>query len=149
MNKLVKSDVEELVIELLEKIGYQSLYGLNIVSDGATPERESFKEVLLMNRQGDAINRTNLNILLDAREDVIKQPKRLNLPELIANNKAFQRMLTEGMKASYQKDENTGSDLVWLGFVDFKIPNDEDSPYKCSGGRMVYGKKEMVGKLNV
>jgi hypothetical protein len=40
----------------------------------------------------------------DAREDAIKQIQRLNSPELIANNEAFHRMLTEGIKVTYHKD---------------------------------------------
>jgi len=41
---------------------------------------------------------------VDIRGDAIKQILRLNSPELIANNEAFHRMLTEGIKVNYQRD---------------------------------------------
>ena len=46
------------------------------------------------------------------------------MPELVANNKAFHRMLTEGVKVSYHRDGNERGDLVWL--IDFKNPENND-----------------------
>jgi type I restriction enzyme R subunit len=48
----------------------------------------------------------------------------LHSPELIANNEAFHRMLTEGIKVSYQKDGANRGDLVWL--IDFINPENNE-----------------------
>ncbi|MCK5673440.1 MAG: hypothetical protein KAH95_08680, partial [Spirochaetales bacterium] len=48
------------------------------------------------------------------------QIQRLNSPELIANNEAFHRMLTEGIKVTYQINGHSRGDYVWL--IDFKNP---------------------------
>jgi len=124
MNKITENAIEKFAIELLEKLGYQYLYGPDIAPDGDRLERESFGDVLLLGRLQTAVGRINSNIPARVREDAIKQIQRLNSPELIANNEAFHRMLTEGIKISYQKDGNSRGDLVWL--IDFKNPENND-----------------------
>ena len=124
MNRITESKIEEFAIELLEKSGYQYIYGPEIAPDSETPARKSFDDVLLIDRLKSAVGRINPKIPDNAREDAIKQVRRLNSPELIANNEAFHRMLTEGLKVSYQKDGNSRGDLVWL--IDFKCPENND-----------------------
>lgn len=121
-SKITESDIETLAIELLEKQGFQYVYGPDIAPDGNKPERSSFEEVLLLDRLKNAVARINPLVPADAREDAIRQVMRLNSPELIANNETFHRMLTEGTKVTYQKDGNSRGDLVWL--IDF---NDSDN----------------------
>ncbi|MDO9097565.1 MAG: type I restriction endonuclease subunit R, partial [Candidatus Methanoperedens sp.] len=115
---------EEFAIELLEESGYQYVYAPDIAPDSETPERAGFEDVLLLERLRKAVGRINPKISADAREDAIKQIQRLNSPELIANNEAFHRMLTEGIKVSYQKDGADRGDLVWL--VDFSNPQNNE-----------------------
>lgn len=123
-SRITENTIEEFAIELLEKLGYQYLYGPDIAPDGDRLERESFGDVLLLERLQAAVGRINSFIPSDIRKNAIKQILRLNSPELIANNEAFHRMLTEGIKVSYQKDGNSRGDLVWL--IDFKNPENND-----------------------
>ncbi len=111
---MTESAIEEFAIELLEHQGYQYVYAPDIAPDSDTPERTTFEDVLLLERLRTAVGRINPTIPADAREDAIKQIQRLNSPELIANNEAFHRMLTEGIKVSYHKDGADRGDLVWL-----------------------------------
>ena len=123
-NKITESEIEKFTIELLEKQGFQYIYAPSIAPDSDTPERQSFEDVLLMERLQTAVGRINPSIPSDIREDAIKQIQRLNSPELIANNEAFHRMLTEGIKIGYQKDGYNRGDLVWL--IDFNNPENND-----------------------
>ena len=123
-NKITESTIEKFAIELLEKQGYQYIYAPSIAPDSDTPERESFEDLLLMERLQSAVGRINPSIPADIREDAIKQIQRLNSPELIANNETFHRMLTEGIKVGYQKDGYNRGDLVWL--IDFANPENND-----------------------
>ncbi|TLD42081.1 MAG: Type I restriction-modification system, restriction subunit R [Candidatus Jettenia ecosi] len=123
-NKITESAIEQFAIELLEKSGYQYVYGPDIAPDGQMPERQSFEDVLLIERLTAAVARINPNVPADAREDAVKQLLRLNSSELISNNESFHRMLTEGVKVSYQKDDNSRGDLVWL--IDFSAPENSD-----------------------
>jgi type I restriction enzyme R subunit len=95
MNKITESAVEQFTIEQLEQQGYQYIYAPSIALYSETPERQSFEDVLLLERLQTAVGRINPSIPSDIREDAIKQIQRLNSPELIANNEAFHRMLTK------------------------------------------------------
>lgn len=124
MNRLTESAIEEFTIELLEKLKYQYIYAPDIAPDGEKPERKTFEDVLLIERLQEAVGRINPKVPTEAREEAVKQIQRLNSPELIANNEAFHRMLTEGIKVTYQKEGNSRGDLVWL--IDFNNPNNND-----------------------
>ena len=124
MFRITESDIERFAIEKLEHLGYQYLYGPDMVPDSDHPERESFNEVLLLGKLQNAIDQVNPRIPSDARKDALKQLQRLNSPELIANNETFHRMLTEGINVSYQKDGYRRGDLVWL--IDFRNPENNE-----------------------
>ena len=124
MSKITESAIEKFTIDLLEKAGYHYIYGPTIAPDGETPERESFEDVLLIERLQKAIGRINPTVPQECREDAVKQLQRLISPELMANNEAFHRLLTEGIKVTIQKDGRSRGDLVWL--VDFKNPENND-----------------------
>ncbi len=109
-NRITESNIEEFAIKLLEKSGYQYVYGPDIAPDGKKPERQSFEDVLLIERLAAAVARINPNVPAGAREDAIKQLLRLNSPELISNNESFHRMLTEGIKVIYRKDGHDRGD---------------------------------------
>jgi type I restriction enzyme R subunit len=123
-NRITETAIEEFSIELMEKQGYSYAHGPDVSVDGDKPERQSFEDVLLLERLRQTVARINPAVPKDAREDAIKQVLRLNSPEVIANNETFHRMLTEGIKVSYQKDGNNRGDLVWL--VDFSAPENND-----------------------
>jgi type I restriction enzyme R subunit len=122
--KITESEIEKFAIDLLERQGYRYIYAPDIAPDSDTPERERFEDVLLLERLRKAVGRINPDIPADAREDAIRQVRRLNSPELISNNEAFHRMLTEGINVSYRKDGADRGDLVWL--VDFNDPENND-----------------------
>ncbi len=124
MTKITESAIEKFAIELLQRQGYHYIYAPDIAPDSDTPERQSFEEVLLVDRLQTAVGRINPTIPPDVREEAVKQIQRLNSPELIANNEVFHRMLTEGIKVSWQKDGNNRGDIVWL--IDFKYPDNND-----------------------
>lgn len=124
MNKITESHIEQFALELLEKQGYQYIYGPDIAPDSENPARQSFEDVLLLDKLRNAVARINPTISADVCEDAIKQIQRLNSPELIANNEAFHRMLTEGIRVTYQKGGHSRGDLVWL--IDFKHPENND-----------------------
>lgn len=55
MTKITESAIEKFAIELLEKQGYQYIYAPSIAPDSDTPERQSFENVLLMERLQSAV----------------------------------------------------------------------------------------------
>jgi type I restriction enzyme R subunit len=122
--KITESAIEKFAVELLEKQGYQYLYGPDIAPDGKTPARRSYEDVLLLEKLKKAVARINPAIPAEAREDAIQQIQRIRSSELISNNETFHRMLTEGIHVAYQKDGNSRGDLVWP--VDFDHPDQNE-----------------------
>lgn len=142
MIKITESEIETFAIEQFERLGYQYIYAPTIAPDSETPERERFQDVLLLERLRSAMARINPSIPADVREEAIKQVQRLNSPELIANNEAFHRMLTEGIKVAYQHRDNERGDLVWL--VDFAQP--ENNEFVVSNQFTVIGQQSNQGQ---
>lgn len=124
MERITENEIEKFAIELLDKLGYQYVYAPDIAPDSETPEREHFEDVLLLERLRTALARINPTIPADVREEAIKQIQRLNSPELITNNEAFHRLLTEGIKVNYQDRGHQRGELVWL--VDFARPDNNE-----------------------
>jgi type I restriction enzyme R subunit len=113
--KLTENNIEQFAIELLEKQGYQ------LVDNS---QRNSFADVLLLDTLQAAISRINPSIPVATRDDAFNQIQQINSPDLIANNEAFHRLLTEGVPVSYTQEGNDRGDRVWL--VDFKqLDNNE------------------------
>lgn len=124
MTQINESHIEEFAIELLQKQGYQYIYAPDIAPDSETPERESYEQVLLVERLRKAVRRINPSIPTDQQEEAIREIQRIASPELIANNEIFHRYLTEGIPVSYHRDGGERGDLVWL--VDFSNPLNND-----------------------
>lgn len=124
MNKITESEIETHAINILERQGYNYIYGPDIAPDSDTPERSGFDDVLMLDRLRVAVTRVNPDLSADICEDAIKQVLRLNAPDLITNNEAFHRMLTEGITVTRQEAGQERGDLVWL--VDFDDPENND-----------------------
>ena len=103
MTKLFEDDIEQWVIEELQTLGYHYVYGPTIAPDGEFPERDSYSDVVLHNRLKAAIAKLNPTIPEEAQQDAFNQVLRISSPDLLTNNEAFHRLLTEGIKVSYQK----------------------------------------------
>ena len=124
MSRITESAIENFAIGLLERQGYRYIYGPDIAPDSDMPQRASFETVLLIESLRTAVARINPNIPPETREDAIRQVLRIGTPDLLANNEAFHRMLTEGITVSYQKNGNSRGDLVWL--IDWHRPDNND-----------------------
>lgn len=124
MSYMTESLIEEYTIQLLEGLGYGYLYGPDIAPDSSTPERASFSEVLLPERVRSAIKCLNPFLPASAQEHGFKEIQRITSPELVANNEAFHRMLTEGITVTYNKHGHERGDLLWL--IDFEDPDNNE-----------------------
>ncbi len=71
-----------------------------------------------------AIKRINPDVPAHALNEALKEVGRIHSPELLANNQVSHRLLTEGVKVSYQQNGNERGDLVWL--VDFANPDNNE-----------------------
>ncbi len=124
MPTLTESKIEEFAIGLFEQLGYSYFYGPDIAPDGVCPKRASFEEVVMTENLRYAVYRINPKLSREVCDEAVSKVLRIASPDLLANNEAFHRMLTEGIPVSVHKDGSERGELVWL--VDFDNPHNND-----------------------
>jgi type I restriction enzyme R subunit len=99
--------VEQAALEWLSDFGFQVEHGSTIAPDGDAPERESFQDVVLVDRLRAAIARLNPNLPEEAREDALRKVLRPDLPTVIQNNRAFHQRLRDGVEVEYRREDGS------------------------------------------
>ena len=124
MSRLTESSIEDFAIKLFERLGYSYVYAPDIAPDGERPERSHYGEVLLVGRMEQALKRINPKLSPAMLQAGLKEVQRIHSPELLANNEAFHRLLTEGVPVSAYKDGDERGERVWL--IDFAHPENNE-----------------------
>ncbi|MGL6354810.1 type I restriction endonuclease subunit R [Aeromonas veronii] len=117
---MTEDQLEQEVLGWLAEVGYRVVCGYDVAPDSDNPWREQFQQVLLRERLREAIARLNPTVPLVAREDALAQVVNLDTPALLSANRAFHRLLVNGVPVQYQRDGETIGDFVRL--VDFEDP---------------------------
>lgn len=123
MTKMIESDIEQMVIEQIQGLGYTYVYGPDIEPKSSQPLR-SYKQVILESKVLEALQRLNPTLGEDKCKEALKQITSLNSPELLSNNQAFHRLLTEGINLEVNKNGNTQGEYAWL--IDFNTPSNNE-----------------------
>lgn len=123
-NRLTESAIEDFAIKLFEHLGYGYLHAPDIAPDGDTPERSRYDEVLLSGRLEAALKRINPRLPPALLQAALKEVQRIHSPDLLANNEAFHRLLTEGVPVSAHKEGDERGERVWL--IDFAKPENNE-----------------------
>jgi len=118
-DKITEGEVEQVAIELLEEQGYSYL-----TPEEWEVERGDLSNVLLRDRLKSAIDKLNPTIPEEAKEQALRVVSNLPSQNLVENNEAFHRMLTDGIDVEYMSDHGVKGDKVWL--IDFKHPTEND-----------------------
>ncbi|KJJ85520.1 restriction endonuclease subunit R [Candidatus Omnitrophus magneticus] len=121
---IIESEVEQVALDILAELKYKVVYGPDIAPDGPRPERQSYADVILIDRLREAIERLNPTIPAEAKEEALKQVMRTESPDPVVNNHRFHRMLVDGVEVEYRKDGRVVGDKVWL--FDFKNTNNNE-----------------------
>lgn len=124
MTKLTESAIEDFAIKLFERLGYSYVYAPDIAPDGERSERSRYDEVLLSGRLESALKRINPKLSSALLQAGLKEVQRIHSPDLLANNEAFHRLLTEGVPVSAHKDGAERGERVWL--IDFDHPENNE-----------------------
>lgn len=123
--RFTESEVESAALEWFAELGYQVLNGPDIAPGEPGAERKSYQEVLLSNRLKVAISRLNPKLPAEAQEDAFRKVTRLDSPSLVGMNRAFHRMLVDGVPVEYRsRDGRVVGDSVRL--ADFQNPDKND-----------------------
>ena len=106
-NSFYESHLEEATLEWFEELGYEITFGPDIAPDGEYPEREDYGDVILAERLKEALTRINPKLPEDAIEDALRQITIPQSPSLVMNNKAFQKMITDGIDVSVKQADGS------------------------------------------
>ncbi|MEI6055867.1 MAG: type I restriction endonuclease subunit R [Lentisphaerota bacterium] len=112
MKIIAESTIEEYAIELLKRQNFEYLS-----PEQQEAERQSLTEVVLLKRLRNAIDTLNPTIHDEEKEQAIRQVLNMPTQNLIDNNEAFHKKLTEGITVEYQTENGIKGDTVKL--IDF------------------------------
>lgn len=125
MTAVVESHVEEAALAWLSDLGYSIAHGLEIGPDGNSPERESYGDVLLLERLRGAIARLNPPLSPETRAAVMAKVVQAETPSLLQENRRLHRYLIEGVPVEVKREDGSiGGELARL--IDFDDPDGND-----------------------
>jgi len=114
-SNITESTVEDAALGWFkDDLSYEIIHGPDIAPGEPQSERESYSDVILVDRLRHALARINPNIPEEIREEAIRKLLRIEHPSLIQNNHQLHRYLVNGIPVEYQGKERTIHDQVWL-----------------------------------
>ena len=125
MTTLTESDVEQVALDWLASVGWQVAHGPDIAPDTPGAERTDYGDVVLAQRLRDALAAMNRHLPAEALEDAFRKLIRPEGATLEARNRAFHRMLVEGVTVEYRAGDGAirGSQVQ---VIDFDNPDRND-----------------------
>ena len=125
MTTLTEADVEHAALGWLAAQGWRVAHGPDIAPGTPAAERDDYGEVVLERRLRDALAELNPSLPSSALDDAYR---RLTSPQgatLEARNRAFHRMLVDGVEIEYQ-DAEGGMRGDQVAVLDFDEPANND-----------------------
>ena len=98
MTTITEADVESAALDWLSALGWQVAHGPDIAPDTPHAERDHYGQVVLERRLRDALARLNSTLPASALEDAFRKLTRPQGSTLEARNRAFHRMLVNGVE---------------------------------------------------
>ena len=125
MVALTEADVEHAALDWLSALGWQVAHGLDIAPGIPNAERIDYGQVVLERRLRDALSSLNPDLPADALDDAYHKLTRPEGSTLEARNRAFHRMLVNGVEVEYRAAEDrVCGDQVQV--IDFDEPANND-----------------------
>ena len=98
MTTLTEADVEQAALAWLESVGWRTAKGPDLIPD----KRSDYGSVILETRLRDAIARLNPELPAEAWDDAFTKLTRPTGSNLVTRNRAFHRMLVNGVTVEYR-----------------------------------------------
>ena len=125
MTAFTESEVEDAGLEWLARLGWRVAHGPNIAPHATDSERTDYSEVALEHRLREALARLNPALPADALDDAFRKLTRPDGSTLEARNRAFHRMLVDGVTVEYR---TAGGTLrgAQVSILDYENPANND-----------------------
>ena len=120
-----ESTVEEAALAWLESLGWSIAHGPDIAPDTPGAERSDYGAVVLERRLRNALALLNPNLPIEALDDAFRKLTHPDGPTLEARNRAFHRMLVDGVTVEYRTDDGTVRGAQ-ARVIDFDTPVNND-----------------------
>jgi len=125
MSRFSESEVEETTLGWLEGLGWSVRHGPEIAPGELFTERESYGDVVLLERVRVALKQLNPDLADDVLAEAEKRVLRPDSPSLVVNNRQFHRWLVDGVPAEFRaSDGEIRGHPVKL--IDFDNPENND-----------------------
>ncbi|MEB3259386.1 MAG: type I restriction endonuclease subunit R [Cyanobacteriota bacterium] len=119
MALITEDHLEQQCLAWFQDLGYTHVFAPQLDSDGTSPERTDFRQVILTGRLRSALQRLNPEVPASTIESAVLQLANPNVPGLLASNRQFHRWLTQGLPITYlDGTQQVGLRLKVLGFDD-------------------------------
>ena len=125
MFKYNESELEIATLEWLEDLGYDIVEGPDLAPNGDCSERDSFQDVVLVNRLRDSLKRINPTLPVDVIDASVQKILANSSPNLILNNKQFHQLATDGIEIQMHGEDGYNPTISVYVF-DFENPQNND-----------------------
>ena len=125
MTTITENDVEQAALAWLEGLGWRAVYGPDIAPDTPNAERTDYDQIVLERRLRDALAELNPNLPTTALDDAFRKLTRSEGPTLEARNRAFHRMLVDGVTVEHRTTDGSIRGAQ-ARVVDFDDPANND-----------------------
>ena len=125
MTTITEADVEHAALDWLSGLGWQVAHGPDIAPDMPNAERGDYSGVVLDGRRRDTLAELNPALPISALDDACRKLTHPEGSTLEARNRAFHRMLVEGIEIEYREtDGRVRGGLVRA--IDFGVSANND-----------------------
>ena len=131
MTTIIEADVEQAARDWLASLGWQVAHGPDIAPDAPNAERDDYGQVVLERRLRNALAELNPTLPASALEDAFRKLIRPEGSTLEARNRAFHRMLVDGVTVEYRSSGGLPEQMSAIRgdqvrVVDFDNPANND-----------------------
>lgn len=116
---------EQPTLQWLAELGWDVKHGPDLGPEGSAPERDSWRDVVLVGRLRSAVARLNPELSDDAVETAVEQALMVTSPNVIEDHADFHRLLIDRVPVTYQ-DADGVERTVRAKLVDFEHPEAND-----------------------
>jgi type I restriction enzyme R subunit len=120
---LCESDVEAAALDWLKDLHFTIKHGPSIAPGEPHAERGDYGEVILAGRLREALVRLNPTLPAEALDEAFRKVSTLANPSLVVGNRAFHRMLVDGVEVEYRRPDGSiaGEPARLLDFVNPRL----------------------------
>lgn len=114
---MTEDQLEQQCLDWFAEVGWEISHGPDIAHDGIAPERSDYRQVLLLADLEAAITRINPHLPASVMEQVVAIVSKPESLDTVVSNRAFHRLLLDGVPVEYKRDDEIVHDNALL--IDF------------------------------